>query len=599
VKLLDFGLAKHFPTSDEEGQGTDDVTSAGVIAGTTHYMAPERFWSTQSVDYRCDLFSVGAVIYQMATGAKPFDGLPKHALMSAITDDPHVPLRQLAPQHPDQLERLVDRLLAKRPADRYQSARELRADLDAIRATTLRPAATPHRNAVPSVAIVPFEIIGPATADVLEFRDGLAEDLRRAVSGLGLRVASRTATLALTEMSARKVGEVLGVRTVLEGTVRRNHDRVRVTASLVETLTAQSLGPIAKIDRVCTDSLAAQDDVADEVCRVLAPHLRSNREQGPTVDPDAHHALKRALYYWRSCYAGGWRPALEHLQYAIDRDPGYAAAHLAIANAYNFLGFYSLIKPTLAFDVAARAAARAAAIDPSLASAYRELAVAKFGGEWDWDGAEDNFRRALALDAADPLAHVHYSWLLILLGRVDAALAEAHQGHALAPSSRLVTAARAQTLYIGGLFDQAIDVCNECLRLDQDYVFALHLRGLCYLALGRDAAIADLERAATLASRAPFYIALLGRCYGQFGMRDEAVHLIRELQAMPPTAYVPPQCYVFIYAGLGEAQRALEYQEEAYEDGASPFNYFSPSLRNLYALDPYHKERLRQMRLIV
>ena len=166
-------------------------------------------------------------------------------------------------------------------------------------------------------------------------------------------------------------------------------------------------------------------------------------------DPEAYHAFKRGQHLWKSCFEGGWRPAIEHFQHAIDRDPQFALAHVALANAYNFLGFYSLVKPNLAFAVAGRAAERALAIDPTLGSAFIELALAKFGGDWDWDGAEQAFRRGLALDAANPLAHVHYSWLLMLLGREDAAFAEAQRGHALAPSSRLVAGARAQTMYVG------------------------------------------------------------------------------------------------------------------------------------------------------
>jgi tetratricopeptide (TPR) repeat protein len=129
-------------------------------------------------------------------------------------------------------------------------------------------------------------------------------------------------------------------------------------------------------------------------------------------------------------------------------------------------------------------------------------------------------------------------------------------------------------------------------------VFALHMRGLCYLAKSiRDAAVSDLERVAALSRRAPFYLGILGRCYGEFGMREEALGLIAELRNSPPDIYVPPQCYVYIYAALDERERALEYQEKAYADGASPFNYHFPGIRDLYALSPHHKKRLEQMRL--
>src|SRR4029453_1414283 len=190
-------------------------------------------------------------------------------------------------------------------------------------------------------------------------------------------------------------------------------------------------------------------------------------------EPEAYHAFKRGQHLWKTCFEGGWRPAIEHFQHAIDRHPQFALPRVALASAYNFLGFYSLVKPNLAFAVAARAAERALAIDPTLGAAFIEVALAKFGGDWDWDGAEQAFRRGLALDPTNPLGHVHYSWLLMLLGREDAAVAEAERGHALAPSSRLVAGARAQTLYLGQRFDEAIELCSECLRFDPNYVFAM------------------------------------------------------------------------------------------------------------------------------
>jgi tetratricopeptide (TPR) repeat protein len=385
---------------------------------------------------------------------------------------------------------------------------------------------------------------------------------------------------------------------VLEGTLQRTTGRVRVTANLIDAVHERAVLPSLVIDRPFDDALTTQDDIAREVCDGIAAVLSRAPARRYSQEPEAYHAFKRGQHLWKSCFEGGWRSAIEHFQHAIDRDPQFALAHVALASAYNFLGFYSLVKPNLAFAVAGRSAERALAIDPTLGSAFIEVALAKFGGDWDWEGAEQAFRRGLTLDAANPLAHVHYSWLLMLLGREDAAFAEAQRGHALAPSSRLVAGARAQTMYVGGRYAEAIELCSECLRFDPTYVFAVHVRGLCYLAQSmRDGAVADLEQAASLSHRAPFYLGILGRCYGEFGMREEALSLVAELSDQSPDTYVPPQCYVFIYAGLGERDRALRYQEKAYEDGASPFNYLTPCIRALYALSPHHKKRLEQMRL--
>ncbi|OFW43461.1 MAG: hypothetical protein A3J29_08970 [Acidobacteria bacterium RIFCSPLOWO2_12_FULL_67_14b] len=602
VKLLDFGLAKHFSRSSGDGHTTDDLSSAGAVAGTIHYMSPEQLAGDAALDYRCDLFALGAVLYQMATGARPFDILPRHALRSAIQVQPHLPIRQLAPHHPVQLERIIDTLLSKHPDGRYQSAATVRAELGALRrGRNAVPTAGESSTGSASVAVLPFDIVGAAEPDVIALRDGLAADLSSRLSRVAdLWVAPRTSTRALAGQSVREIATRLGVTMVLEGTLQRTPERVRVTMNLIDAAHEKAVLPSVVIDRPFGDALTTQADVAREVCDGIAAALSQAPARRYSQEPEAYHAFKRGQYLWKSCFQGGWRPAIEHFQHAIDKDPQFALAHVALASAYNFLGFYSLVKPQLAFAVAARSAERALAIDPTLGPAFIDVALAKFGGDWDWDGAEQAFRRGLALDPSNPLAHVHYSWLLMLLGREDAAFAEAERGHALAPSSRFVAAARAQTMYLAGQYDEAIELCSECLRFDQDYVFALHMRGLCYLGKSlRAGAVADLEQAASLSHRAPFYLGLLGRCYGEFGMRDEALGLVTELGAKAPDTYVPPQCYVYIYAALGERERALDHQEKAYADGASPFNYLVPGIRALYARSPHHKKRLEQMRLIL
>ncbi len=603
VKLLDFGLAKHLSTSDGDAETTNDLSVSGAVGGTIYYMAPEQLAKEPRVDYRCDLFSLGAVLYQMASGGRPFELSPRSALIDAIQAQAHVPLRQLAPHHPALLANIVDKLLAKAPEDRYQTAGALRAELEALRpgldGYQKLSRATPQQTT--SVAVLPFELIGGTTPQAVQFREGLVEDLTSRLSAVkNVRVAPRTSVRALTGQASRDIGKRLDVQMLVEGSVQHTEQRVRVTAALVDARHERSVGAALRIERDLGDLLETQDEIARDVCAGLLESLVQAPHGRYTTAPDAYHAFKRGQHHWTACFTGGWRPAIEHFEYAIARDPQFAMAHVALASAYNFLGFYCLIKPTLAFGVAKRAAERALDIEETLATAHLQLALARFGGEWDWEGAEDAFRRALALDAANPLTHVHYSWLLIMLGREDAALAEAQQAHTLAPSSRFVAGARAETLYLAGHYSDAIQMCNDCLRFDRDYVFAIHVRGLCHLARSmREEAVADLERTAALTNRAPFHLGLLGRCYGQYGLRDQALSLITELHALSPDTYVPPQCYVYIYAGLGERDRALNFQKQAYEDRGSPFNYLAPCIRDLYALDPYHKERLRQMRLSV
>jgi TolB-like protein len=602
VKLLDFGLAKRQSSLEDDGHLSDELTAWGATAGTIHYMAPEQLVENGGTDHRSDLFSAGAVLYQMATGTRPFEGASKNDVIALIRGDTHLPVRRFSPEHPQALERIVDRLLAKRPDDRYPTAWTLRADLESLKqpATQVQEssAAKPERSEA-SLAVLPFEVVGggPHSGQI---GPGLAADISGRLGTIrGVRVAPRTSTLALAGESVRDIGRRLRVDFVLEGSVQHTATRVHVIANLIDAARERSVRPPLTVERRFDDLLAVQDDIARDIADQLRPSLVPSSGRF-AQDSEAYYALTRGQHHWSSCYSGGWRAAIEQFQTAVERDPQFAPAHIALANAYNFLGLYSLMQPRLAFEVAAESARRALAIDEMLAAAHTQLALAKFGGEWDWDGSEEEFRRALRLDSKDALVHVYYSWLLMLLGRDQAAFVEAQAGQALAPSSRLVRTARAQTLYLAQQYDEAIALCDECLRSDAAYVYALQLRGLCALGTARPSeAIADLQQAATLTGRSPFYLGLLGLCYGKFGMRAEALELVAELEQLASLTYVPSQCYVYIYAGLGERERALTHQEAAYLDGASPFNYLNPAIRDLYALDPRHQKRLEQMRLVL
>jgi serine/threonine protein kinase/tetratricopeptide (TPR) repeat protein len=603
VKVLDFGLAKQFASLDDDGQITDDLTQPGTVAGTVHYMAPEQFEEDALLDHRCDLFSFGAVLYQMATGTRPFQAKSKNEVMALIREQPHVPLRQLRPDASVELEGIIDRLLAKRPCDRYQTALALRADFAQMRGRAHPPQQSGGdvESRRVSAAVLPFEIVGPSGPDIEHFRDGLTEDISGRLSAIrDVRLAPRTSTRRVMKESIREIGKRLDVQMVVEGSVQQADNRVKVIASLVDAASERALLPSIRIERQFDDILGIQDDIAREIVAGVAVSFTRAPGSQYTKDLEAYHAFKRGQQHWKSPFKGGWRSALEDFQYAVERDERFSAAHVALGAAYNFLGFYGHLKPNLAFSVARRSLERALEIDDTLAAAHTELALVKFGGDWDWDGSEYELRRALRIEPASPVAHVYYAWLLVLLGREDAGLAEAQAAHALAPSSRFIGCGRAQALYLAHRFDEAIEVCNECLRFDPDYAFALHLRGWCYQAKSmHKEAVADLEQAATVGHRAPFYLGLLGHCYALGGMSSKVAGLLAELDRQGREIYVPPQCYVYIYAGLGQREKALEYQEKAYEDGASPLNYLTPFIRNFYALDPRHKKRLEQMRLVL
>lgn len=601
AKLLDFGLAKAIVVDDDDdGESvTEAVTDLGVVPGTVHYLAPEQLLKAP-VDRRSDLWALGAVLYHAATGARPFEARTKTEVLAQILSQSPMPPRRIAPALPEEFEQIVMRLLEHEPDRRYQRAADVLKDLEALRAQR-RPASPrqTRRQANMSLAVLPFSIAGSDDETVRSFRDGLASDIAYALQQVpGLRVASRTTVDSARGLSVNEVGVRAGVEHLLEGSVQRAGAHFRVTAGLVATQSEERLRMPLRVDVPAADLLSAQDEAVRQI--VAAVRSTATRSaHAATASPDAFVEYQRGLHAQRDIFNGTWNRVIEHATRATDIDPAFAPAHAMLADTYNSLGLLSFMKPRVAFQKARLAAERALAIDPDLAAAHAALGLVRFGDDWDWSAAEAHYRRALDIDPDLASARVHYSWLLMLLGRESAALAEAQRAIATW-RTRFVIAGAAVTHFLADRYDDAIALCDEALDGSADYVFALYQRGQCYHMKGMyPSAHADLERGAELGGRAPFYTALLAKSYGEAGMRDKALAIVRELDEAQHRRYVAPHCYVYVYHGLGEREKALLHQEDAYRDGGQPLNYLSPFIRNLFSLDPTHRDRLRQMRLTV
>lgn len=598
AKILDFGLAKALRADDGDMVTSDGVTDVGIIAGTVHYVSPEQLLGGP-VDRRTDLFALGAVLYQAATGARPFDARSKSEVVAQIVGRSPLPPRRLAPDLPVEFEQIVMRLLEKNPEQRYQRAPDVLKDLDAVRRVGRAPARqTGAHDARFAVAVVPFALLGGDDAAARGFGEGLVADVRWALQQVpGVRVAARVSTEAMQGLTIRALGERLGVDRVIEGTVQRADERFRIVASILAADTEEPLRAPLRIDVPAADLLSAQDEAARQI--VIMARSTASRSAMPSTNAEAYIEYQRGLHAQRDLFAGSWNAVIEHATRAAESDPRFAPAHVMLADTYNTLGLLSLMKPRLAFQKARLSAERALLVDEGLASAHAALGLVRFGDDWNWEAAEGHFRTALDLDPDLASARVHYSWLLGLLGREEAALAEADRAIATG-RARFVVAGAALTYFMATRYDEAIALCDECLDGGRDYLFALYLRGQCHHMKGMfPSAHADLLRAVELGQRAPFYLGLLGKSYGEAGMREEALGIVEELDAMQDRQYVAPHCYVYVFHGLGEKERALLHQEDAYRDGGQPLNYLSPYIRNLYSLDPTHRDRLRQMRLNV
>jgi TolB-like protein len=570
-----------------------------VIPGTVHYLAPEQLLHGQA-DRRSDLWGLGTVLYHAATGARPFEARSKTEVLAQIIGRAPLPLRRLAPAIPVEFEQIVARLIDKDPERRYQRAADVLKDLETVRTRQAPPeSARPPAGTRVTIAVLQFSIAGDEDSELRSFRDGLTTDVAWALQQQpGIRVAPRTSTEQLRGGSIRSIGERPGAGRVVEGSVQRADGHLRVIATLIDAASEEPSGAPLRIDLPAGDLLSAQDEAARRIGATVKSAVARSSALA-SASSDGYVEYQRGLHALRDVFAGGWSTVIEHGTRATELDPAFAPAHVLLADTYNTLGLLSLMKPRVAFLKAQHAADRALRIDPDLAPAHGALGLVRFGGDWNWDGAEWHFRRALELDPGLAATRVHYSWLLMLLGREAAALAEATRAVSTW-RARFVIAGAALTYFLAERYDEAIALCTECLESDPDYLFAIYQRGQCYHMKGMyPTAHAELERAAQLGHRAPFYLALLGKSYGEAGMPERALAIVRELDEQQHQRYVAPHCYVYVFHGLGERDRAMLHQEDAYRDGGQPLNYLSPFIRNLYSLDPTHRDRLRQLRLTV
>jgi tetratricopeptide (TPR) repeat protein len=316
-----------------------------------------------------------------------------------------------------------------------------------------------------------------------------------------------------------------------------------------------------------------------------------------TDNPKAYEHYLKGRFYWLRRYHGGLRNALDYFDKALIEDAGYALAHAGRADAFVFIGFYFLQQPRAAFAQASRAVLRALAIDPDLPEAHTSLALIRLGDDWNWVEAAREFKRALELDPEQILARIYSSWLMVLSGDSEDAIVNARAAQRRDPMSPLVNSGAAYTLFLARRYDEAARECEKALEFDANFIIAIYIVGMCRAQQGRlSEAVELMERAVVLSDRAPFYLALLGNVYGRIGAPEKALELIGELDRRRAERYVAPHCWAYIYAGLNDIDRAIEWERKAFADGASPFTYFSPILENLHG-DPRHQAELRRMGL--
>ncbi len=596
IVLMDFGGG---------GLLEDPHTFIGNLAGTPLYLAPEIL-AGETASVAGDVYSLGVLLYHLVSLKFPVYGDSLDAIRAAHGRGESLPLSDVRPDLPNHFVDVVSRAIDRDPAKRYRSAGAMRQALVTCLDLTGPAAGSEEGPTIdikvsgPSVAVLPFVNLGP-DADIEYFCDGLAEELLTALGKVdGLRVVSRTASFRFRGRSAdlKAVCRELDAGTALEGTVSKVGDQLRVTARLING----SDGYIQwseSYKRTMADVFAVQDEIAARVVErfrlsasALPVRVSSHRK---TDNPRANHHYLKGRFHWSRRYDGELMAALECFQRAITEDAAYAVAHAGLADVYAFVGLYSLQKPSAAFALAAAAAERALAIDPNLAEAHTSLALITFGRNWDLPKASRLFTRAVELDGDQVLARIYHSWLMVLMDDVPSGMALARAAQDIDPLSPLVNSGTAYAFFLSRQYTAAVVECQRCLEIDPNFIIALYVKGMCRACQGEiDEAIELLERATTMSNRAPFYIGLLGNFYARGGRPDAAQAVIDELQTRSEASYVPPHAFAYVYAGLDDLDRAFEWQERACDDGAAPFNFFSPVIDNMQA-DPRHAAHLKRM----
>ena len=565
VKVLDFGIAKTLPAAD---QALATVEQTGPVPiGTLAYMSPEQA-AGRSLDERTDIFSFGIVLYEMASGRRPFQGPNAAAVLVALLNRPAAAIPGIDPG----LQRVISRAMAREPGARYQRAEDLLVDLQAL-GTPTGPVAAPiaPRTTGPSIAVLPFANLS-ADPDQEYFCDGMAEELISALARVkGLSVAARTSAFQFKgrSLDVSEIGERLKVQTILEGSVRKMGNRLRITAQLVDVHDGYQLWS-ERYDRAMDDVFAIQDEIGRAIAESLKVTL-SRPPSGPIVRPgtknlDAYHLCLRGRFLLNrlSGLFESLTAARRCFEEAVALDPEYAAAYAGLSECCNALGYTTFLAAPEASRAALAAAAHAVALDPSMAEAHTALGWTKTLFAIDMVTAEQDFARALELAPGYPPAHGYYALLLVGLGRFDEAMAHAEQARQLDPLWLIMPFIVCMIDVCARRFDRAERQMRELIALDPRMDGTYWYLSSALAGQGRiDEAVQALEPAVEMVHRAPFFLALLGVWYARAGRETDARAVLRELL---DGGRCPPVWFAQLYGALGETDEAFECLERAIEE---------------------------------
>ncbi len=651
VKILDFGLARVAPDANVPAELLADTptmtldTRPGTVLGTVNYMSPEQI-SGRATDARTDIFSFGCVLYELISGRRAFSGKSVAEITTALLRDEPPTLSDSGQMVPVELDRVIVRCHEKKPELRIQSARDLSFALRDLLSDSgpTKPAVTqrglrsrtmfwvqlavgavalvalllaldvggwrkppingPQMGVISSLAVLPMENVS-RDPEQEYFVDGMTEALISNLAKIGgLKVISRTSAMRYkaTTKSLPEIARELNVDAVVEGSVLRVGERVRITAQLIHAATDEHLWT-ESYDRDLRDILSLQSEVARTIAQqikvTLTPQEQAQMVELRPINAEAYQAYLKGRFYWEKRTPDGLKKAVEYFEQAISLEPNWPLGYAGLADAYVLMPVFASMRPSEVIPKARAAANRALELDDNLAEAHATLAHISAIYDWNWAMAEREYKLAIAISPNYSTAFHWYSLFLMLTGRLDESIRTISKAQELDPLSLAISVNLARVHYYNGELKQAETMLRESLELGPDFALAhLNLPRTLFLQ-GRIAeAISEAREAVRLSNNDPLYVATLGFMCAKGGQPEEAREILDQLVTQSTKAYVAPSCVAVVYAGLDERDRMIEWFERAFQDRDAMFVQLltDPLLSDLRS-DPRFADLVRRLGL--
>jgi serine/threonine-protein kinase len=599
--VADFGVATALSAA---GWESAYVTDQGFAVGTPAYMSPEQASAEPTLDGRSDQYSLACVLYEMLAGEPPFAGTGPRATMARHAIEAPASVRLRRPNVPAAVDRAIARALAKSPEDRFPSLAEFNEALVATVPEVIPVAGAGSVREARTIAVLPF-VNASADPENEYLSDGITDELIVALGKVeGLNVASRTSVFALKGLreDVRHLGARLNVSAVLEGTVRRVGNRLRVTVQLTGVADGRTLWS-ERYDRELEDVLALQDEIAGTIVRTLRATLLRDLGDAPsrryTANLRAYHLYLKGRYWWNRRTQAAIAEGIKYFEQAIAEDAGYALAYTGLADSYALQVDYRGLPVREGMERAREMARKALDLDDSLAEAHTSLGWVSFIYDWDWPAAAREFARAIELNPAYSVARQWHSWFLMAMGRTAAALDDGRRAIELDPASVSIRRSMGWLLYYARDSMAALEHLRRALEMNPTSEENHRLLGLAYIQLGKhDEAAAAFREAVASSDNPGLANADLGLVAALKGRVTEARAVLEGLRAEARERYVSPVAFVTLHAALGDTDAAFEWLDRAHADRRGWLAYLRveprlDALRN----DPRFGRLLDRMRL--